>query len=198
MIEGVANEVLLFSTVCALISGAFFWKAQQQNTAAAGAERDRAAAAPDEPDEEEITVTVRMASVAAQDLSFRMAPSASVSALKSSCRGRLDIPPTKDIRLIRMGRELTESQPIRELAEGQQSVLIHGTVFTPGQAPTGTQGLPFDSSVVLLSLGGGFIALMWWLLLTRGSSGFSGLAIGCLCIITIIYALFAMSRYGLH
>eukprot|EP00656_Telonema_subtile_P040719 TRINITY_DN45805_c0_g1_i2.p3 TRINITY_DN45805_c0_g1~~TRINITY_DN45805_c0_g1_i2.p3 ORF type:complete len:140 (-),score=25.92 TRINITY_DN45805_c0_g1_i2:38-457(-) len=112
LVDGVGNDVLLFTTVCAVITSSLF--VLQRRAPPTPAAHDPTAEEPQrEPSTEDaVEVTVRMVS-GSQDIVVQLPRSSTARTLKDRCLARVQLSrPSRDVRLIRMGREVHDTVKI--------------------------------------------------------------------------------------
>ena len=101
VLDGVSNDVLVFTTVCgAITAGVLVWQHHQPSS---NLDRPVSASGPsNQTTAPQIQVTVRLNSASQGDLSLSLPADTSISDLKMECLSRMDLPTSdKEIRIIR-------------------------------------------------------------------------------------------------
>eukprot|EP00658_Telonema_sp_P-2_P028164 TRINITY_DN2162_c0_g7_i1.p2 TRINITY_DN2162_c0_g7~~TRINITY_DN2162_c0_g7_i1.p2 ORF type:complete len:204 (-),score=17.45 TRINITY_DN2162_c0_g7_i1:337-948(-) len=190
LVPGIGNEVLVFTSACALVISTLVFLKPRQTTPAQPVPPAAGATDPVPPSGDQIRVTVRFAS--GLDIVLQLARSTSIEALRTMCLGRLRPEDAgKHIRFFRMGQAVEDGN-LGAIAGTSESVLIQATLGGAARPAGRTRALPFDSGLLLLGVCGGSLGVMWYFLVTS-SQLFSKLSIGCLVGLTAAFGMFAKS-----
>merc|ERR1711865_893427 len=133
VLDGVSNDVLVFTTVCgAITAGVLVW--QQHRQPPSNLDTPVSASGPsNQTTAPQILVTVRLNSASQGDLSLSLPAHTSISDLKTECLSRMDLSTSdKEIRIIRLGAEVTEGS-LGVLAQDGETLMVQGVIFTPAE-----------------------------------------------------------------